>query len=63
MAAPRTGGWRKSTYSNGAEGCVEVAGLPGGLAVRDSKDPAIPGFRAGTGAWNAFVRAVGTDRL
>jgi hypothetical protein len=32
--------WRKSSYSgsNGGE-CVEVAGLPGVVAVRDSKDP------------------------
>ncbi|GAA1904806.1 DUF397 domain-containing protein [Streptomyces sodiiphilus] len=55
--------WRKSSHSaNGGE-CLEVADLPGGLAVRDSKDTAIPGFRAGTGAWNTFVRAVGTDHL
>ena len=30
--------WRKSTYS--AEGnCVELAAVPAGIAVRDSKDP------------------------
>jgi hypothetical protein len=32
--------WRKSSYttSNGGN-CVELAGLPGAVAVRDSKDP------------------------
>ncbi|MGI5203881.1 DUF397 domain-containing protein [Spirillospora sp. CA-108201] len=32
--------WRKSSYSNGMGGeCVELAALPGGIFVRDSKDP------------------------
>ncbi|WP_433244216.1 DUF397 domain-containing protein [Actinomadura nitritigenes] len=32
--------WRKSSYttSNGGE-CVELAAVPGTVAVRDSKDP------------------------
>ncbi|WP_433477807.1 DUF397 domain-containing protein [Spirillospora sp. CA-142024] len=36
----RNANWRKSTYttSNGGN-CVELAGLPGVVAVRDSKDP------------------------
>lgn len=35
--------WRKSTRSASQEGaCVEVAGLPAAVAVRDSKDPAGP---------------------
>jgi len=36
--------WRKSNQSGGAEGgggeCVEVAALPSGVGVRDSKAPA-----------------------
>ncbi len=32
--------WRKSSYSSGGGNqCVEVATLPGVVAVRDSKDP------------------------
>ncbi|WP_340556965.1 DUF397 domain-containing protein [Streptomyces sp. GSL17-111] len=55
--------WRKSSYSaNGGE-CVEVADLPGGLAVRDSKDVVVPGFRTRADAWNAFVQAVSANRL
>ena len=36
----RNARWRKSSYtaSNGGN-CVELAGLPGAVAVRDSKDP------------------------
>ncbi|MER6460454.1 DUF397 domain-containing protein [Streptomyces sp. NPDC001228] len=30
--------WRKSSYSGGANDCVEVAELDGHTAVRDSKD-------------------------
>ena len=30
--------WRKSSYSGGANDCVEVAELDGCAAVRDSKD-------------------------
>ncbi|NKZ05735.1 DUF397 domain-containing protein [Actinomadura latina] len=33
--------WRKSSRSGSAtdEACVELAALPGGVGVRDSKDP------------------------
>ncbi|MBO2464329.1 DUF397 domain-containing protein [Actinomadura violacea] len=33
--------WRKSSYSGNStdEMCVEVAGLVGGVGIRDSKDP------------------------
>jgi uncharacterized protein DUF397 len=32
--------WRKSSFSSGGgNACVEVAALPGTVAIRDSKDP------------------------
>ena len=34
--------WRKSSYSNGATQCVEVASLGTGVAIRDSKNPPAP---------------------
>ena len=35
-----TANWRKSSFSaGGSDNCVEVAALPGTVAIRDSKDP------------------------
>ncbi|MBW1603072.1 DUF397 domain-containing protein [Streptomyces sp. JJ66] len=55
--------WRKSSYSGSGTNCVEVAAVPGGLAVRDSKNSAIPGFQAGRSAWVAFIQAINTSRM
>lgn len=50
--------WRKSTYSNGQGGCVEVAdGFDGIVPVRDSKDPDGPALVFSADAWAAFARA------
>jgi hypothetical protein len=48
--------WFKSSYS-GAEGgeCVEVAGAPGTILVRDSKQPAAARLAFGADAWAGFV--------
>ena len=51
--------WRKSSYSSQSGNCVEVArGLPGVVAVRDSKDPegAVLVFPAQQ--WRAFTAGV-----
>ena len=51
--------WRKSTYSNGTGGnCVEVADLPDGRAVRDSKHPEGPILVFTREAWQAFVQGI-----
>ena len=56
--------WRKSTYSNGSGGeCVEVADLPGGRAVRDSKHPEGPILVFTTGGWQAFVEGIQAGEL
>jgi hypothetical protein len=57
-------GWRKSTFSgNGGAECVEVAdGLPGVLAVRDSKDPEGPMLAVQPCDWYVFTRAVKAGR-
>ncbi|RCG30809.1 DUF397 domain-containing protein [Sphaerisporangium album] len=51
--------WRKSSYSsaNGGE-CIEVAKVPNGIAVRDSKDPARGHLMVSAEAFNAFLAAV-----
>jgi hypothetical protein len=37
--------WRKSSRSQAGGECVELAGLPAAVAVRDSKNPAGPLLR------------------
>jgi hypothetical protein len=46
--------WRKSPFS-GANGCVEVAFLPGQVAVRDSKRPGGPVLVFTAHEWDAFL--------
>ncbi|MFE9774527.1 DUF397 domain-containing protein [Streptomyces sp. NPDC005931] len=55
--------WLRSSYSTGANNCVETARPAGGpwaglLAVRDSKDPAGPALLFSPGSWADFVAAV-----
>jgi Domain of unknown function (DUF397). len=54
--------WRKSSYSadNGAA-CVEVTGgIPGMVAVRDSKDPDGPILTFTHAEWRAFLKELKT---
>lgn len=53
--------WRTSSYTtaNGGD-CVELAGLPGVVAVRDSKDPAGPVLVFSRAEWRAFLDALKT---
>jgi len=56
--------WRKSTYSNGSGGnCVEVADLPSGRAVRDSKHLEGPILVFTRGEWQAFVQGIRAGEL
>jgi hypothetical protein len=51
--------WRKSSYSGGNGGnCIEVADLPGTVAVRDSKDPDGPALLFTPAEWAAFTARV-----
>lgn len=54
--------WRKATVSQGSQGCVELAALPGGLAIRDSKDPDGPRLHVGLEAARAVIDALKTGR-
>jgi hypothetical protein len=46
--------WRKASYSNGGENCVEVANA-GGVGVRDTKDRGGVTLSVPSAAWTAFL--------
>jgi hypothetical protein len=51
--------WRKSSYSAQVQNCVEVGGgLPGIVAVRDSKHPEGPTLVLAPAAWRALAQRV-----
>lgn len=55
--------WSRSSYSTGANNCVETARPRSGpwsglLAVRDSKDPAGPALLFSPASWTRFTAAV-----
>jgi Domain of unknown function (DUF397) len=63
MPAPDLAGtaWRKSSFSGSGgngDGCVEVAVVPDGIAVRDTKDRARPAHHHSAGAWGAFLAGI-----
>ena len=50
--------WRKSSRSGAAGHCVEVAGAPSTVLVRDSKDVTGPVLRFGAPDWTGFLAGV-----
>jgi hypothetical protein len=52
--------WHKSSYSgNGGGSCVEVGtGLPGKVAIRDTKNLAGPVLTVGGQVWAEFLDAI-----
>ncbi|MEU8033985.1 DUF397 domain-containing protein [Streptomyces sp. NPDC049099] len=55
--------WLRSSYSTGANNCVETARPCSGpwaglLAVRDSKSPAGPALLFSAGSWTGFLTAL-----
>lgn len=61
--AKRRAGWRKSSYSAQANGCVEVDFTSTGAQIRHSKIADSPVIAFTTGQWSAWLVEVTTDRL
>ncbi|WP_333779622.1 DUF397 domain-containing protein [Saccharopolyspora indica] len=55
-------GWITSSHSH-AGTCVQVRGVDGGAAVRDSKNQGGGYFVADRAQWSAFMAAVKADRF
>jgi hypothetical protein len=56
---PRDARWHKSSFSaNNGASCVEVAVLPGGASLRDTKDRSRPAHRYPAGEWQAFLAGI-----
>lgn len=47
--------WFKSSYSSGAENCLESAKVPGLVPVRDSKAKQGPALAFTQDAWGTFI--------
>ena len=51
--------WYKSSYSGGGgQNCVEIAVMPGSVAIRDSKDPNGPVYVVSPGAFRDLVSRI-----
>lgn len=59
----RRAGWRKSTYSDVANGCVEVDFISTGVQIRHSKIADSPVITFTTEQWTAWLTEVTTDHL
>ncbi|GAA3730010.1 DUF397 domain-containing protein [Salinactinospora qingdaonensis] len=56
--------FRKSGYSSAkGENCVEVAELPTGAALRDSKNPELGHLTFAADEWRAFLDELKANRL
>ncbi|KOU07363.1 hypothetical protein ADK86_04915 [Streptomyces sp. NRRL F-5755] len=54
--------YRKSSYSNAQEECVEVAvNVPRTVAIRDSKHTDGPTLRVSATAWASFLTTLHTE--
>jgi hypothetical protein len=59
MSLSKFANWFKSSYSDGASNCVEVAFAGDGtVGLRDSKDRTGPVLEFNSGEWAAFVEGV-----
>lgn len=59
MSLSKFANWFKSSYSDGASNCVEVAFADDGtVGLRDSKNRKGPVLEFNRGEWSAFIEGV-----
>jgi hypothetical protein len=59
MSTPAVAGWRRSTFSNSNNNCVEAAFVDGGhVVLRDSKNPSGHALLFNRAEWDAFLEGV-----
>lgn len=58
-----TASYRKSTYSNGGDNCVETAADPSVAGIQDTKDRAKGTITVGHTAFTAFVAGAAAGTL
>jgi len=58
-----SGAWRKSSYSNNSNNCVELAETTDGIAMRNSRDPAGTVLHFDRTALQALIQAVKAGEL
>lgn len=63
METPQHGTWRKSTYSNPGNDCVEVAPHSSHVLVRDSKNRLDGSLAVIRRDWAVFIAAVGEAKI
>ncbi|HEX6339623.1 DUF397 domain-containing protein [Umezawaea sp.] len=56
--APTISGWRKATYSNPDQSCVEIGHLGAAVGVRDTKNRTAGTLAFPKGAWVRFLSQV-----
>jgi hypothetical protein len=61
-ASPRAF-WRKSSHSGDGNNCVELARIPAGVGVRDSKNPTDGVLHLQPGAWRVLADKVKAGEL
>jgi hypothetical protein len=62
-AAHRRLDWRRSSYSGGANNCVEAAPDAAFVRIRDSKSVRGPLLTVAPVAWREFLGRMSTERL
>jgi uncharacterized protein DUF397 len=63
VSTPIPDSWFKSSYSGGNSNCLEAGHLPGGIAIRDSKNTPGPTLAIRAHDWVSFLTSIKEETL